>query len=262
MKLASGVHLAIHEAALVDYAGMWLRRVTGQRLKAELSPSSSGTQGRAHARHSSRPGARCRSPPMRRACTCLDLILNLNEPNKLGDVSWVKPFKYVGIWWGMHLGTHTWASGRQARGDHGRDAAATSISPRPMASAACWSKAGTRAGMATGSRAAMNSASPSRIRISTSRSLAAYAKKKGVHLVGHHETAGNIAVYEQQLGRGARSLPEAGHRLGQDRLRGRRRRHAGAGVRWAHPLRVARRPGAGAPSPAGGAPRRPSATSR
>ena len=40
-----------------------------------------------------------------------DLILNLNEPNKLGDVSWVKPFKYVGIWWGMHLGTKTWASG-------------------------------------------------------------------------------------------------------------------------------------------------------
>ena len=40
-----------------------------------------------------------------------DLILNLNEPNKLGDVSWVKPFKYVGIWWGMHLGTKTWGSG-------------------------------------------------------------------------------------------------------------------------------------------------------
>ena len=47
MKLASGVHLAIHEAALVDYAGMWLRRVTGQRLKSQLSPSSSGPEGRA-----------------------------------------------------------------------------------------------------------------------------------------------------------------------------------------------------------------------
>ncbi len=40
-----------------------------------------------------------------------DLILNLNEPNALGDVSWVNPFKYVGIWWSMHLGTETWASG-------------------------------------------------------------------------------------------------------------------------------------------------------
>jgi alpha-glucosidase len=42
LKLQSGVHLAIHEAALVDYAGMWLRRVDGQRMKAVLSPSSSG----------------------------------------------------------------------------------------------------------------------------------------------------------------------------------------------------------------------------
>jgi len=44
-----------------------------------------------------------------------DLILNLNEPNKLGDVSWVEPGKYVGIWWGMHLQQKTWGSGP----DHG-----------------------------------------------------------------------------------------------------------------------------------------------
>ena len=41
------------------------------------------------------------------------LILNLNEPNKLGDVSWIKPGKYVGIWWEMHLGTSTWGSGEK-----------------------------------------------------------------------------------------------------------------------------------------------------
>ena len=39
------------------------------------------------------------------------LILNLNEPNALGDVSWFRPGKYVGIWWQMHLGTASWASG-------------------------------------------------------------------------------------------------------------------------------------------------------
>src|SRR5690606_41028977 len=32
------------------------------------------------------------------------LILNLNEPNKFEDTSWIKPFKYIGIWWGMHIG--------------------------------------------------------------------------------------------------------------------------------------------------------------
>ena len=42
-----------------------------------------------------------------------DLILNLNEPNKLGDVSWVEPAKYVGIWWGMHINANTWGSGEK-----------------------------------------------------------------------------------------------------------------------------------------------------
>ena len=128
-----------------------------------------------------------------------DLILNLNEPNKLGDVSWVKPFKYVGIWWGMHLGTQTWGSGPK----HGATTAETmryiDFAAR-TGSAACSSRAGTRAGTATGSPRATSSASPRRIRTSTSSALAAYAKKKGVRLVGHHETAGNIANYEKQLG--------------------------------------------------------------
>src|SRR5690606_12958476 len=58
-----------------------------------------------------------------------DLIVNLNEPNKIGDVSWFKPMKYEGIWWDMHLGTKTWdygatqdmnsASGKKPHGRHG-----------------------------------------------------------------------------------------------------------------------------------------------
>ena len=122
LKTASGVHIAIHEAALVDYSAMWLRRVSGQRLKAVLSPSSSGpavsrkapfvTPWRTLQIASSAPGL-----------YMSDLILNLNEPNKLGDVSWVKPFKYVGIWWGMHLGTKTWASGPETWRDDRRNEA-------------------------------------------------------------------------------------------------------------------------------------------
>ena len=112
MKLASGVHVAIHEAALVDYC----RHVAAARDGTAPEGRAVAVVERdrkvvARARRSSRPGARCRSPTTRRGSTCRDLILNLNEPNKLGDVSWVKPFKYVGIWWGMHLGTHTWGSG-------------------------------------------------------------------------------------------------------------------------------------------------------
>ena len=39
------------------------------------------------------------------------LILNLNEPSKIADTSWIKPQKYIGVWWGLHLGTHTWTMG-------------------------------------------------------------------------------------------------------------------------------------------------------
>ena len=238
LKTASGLHIAIHEAALVDYAGMWLRRVSGQRLKAVLSPSSSGPPVSRKAPFAT-PWRTLQIADSAPGLYMSDLILNLNEPNKLGDVSWVKPFKYVGIWWGMHLGTQTWASGPETRRDHGRNEALHRLRGETMVSAACWWRAGTRAGTATGLRTAMTSVSPRPIRTSTSSALAAYAKKKGVRLVGHHETAGNIAVYEKQLGAGARSVREARHRRGEDRLRGRCRWRAGAGRRWPHSFRMA-----------------------
>ena len=68
-RLASGLHIAIHEAALVDYSGMWLRRVSGQRLKGVLSPSSTGPRVSRSAPFAPR-GARCRSPTLRRGSTC------------------------------------------------------------------------------------------------------------------------------------------------------------------------------------------------
>jgi len=198
LKLASGVHVAIHEAALVDYAGMWLRRVTGQRLKAVLSPSSTG------------PSVRRTAPfvtPWRTLQIADDapglymsnLILNLNEPNKLGDVSWVKPYKYVGIWWGMHLGTKTWASGAK----HG---ATTAETKRYIDFAAQhgfrgvlvegWNKGWDGDWFAKGDEFSFTEPYPD----FDLAALAAYAKKKGVFLIGHHETAGNIANYERQLG--------------------------------------------------------------
>jgi len=198
LKLASGVHVAIHEAALVDYAGMWLRRVTGQRLKAELSPSSTGPKVRRTAPFVT-PWRTLQIADDAPGLYMSDLILNLNEPNKLGDVSWVKPFKYVGIWWSMHLGTHTWASGAK----HG---ATTAETRRYIDFAAKhgfrgvlvegWNKGWDGDWFARGDEFSFTEPYPDFDLVG----LAAYAKKKGVFLVGHHETAGNIAVYEKQLG--------------------------------------------------------------
>ncbi len=198
LRTASGVHIAIHEAALVDYSGMWLRRVAGQRLKAVLSPSSTGPKVRRKAPFNT-PWRTLQIAGTAPGLYMSDLILNLNEPNKLGDVSWVKPFKYVGIWWGMHLGTHTWSSGAK----HG---ATTAETKRYIDFAARhgfrgvlvegWNKGWDGDWFASGHDFSFTEAYPD----FDLAALAAYAKKKGVRLVGHHETAGNIAVYEKQLG--------------------------------------------------------------
>jgi alpha-glucosidase len=200
MKLASGVHVSIHEAALVDYSGMWLRRVDGARFKAELAPASSG------------PKVSRKAPfvtPWRTVVIADDagglytsgLILNLNEPNRLGDVSWVKPFKYVGIWWGMHLDRNTWGSGPK----HG---ATTAETKRYIDFAAAhgfrgvlvegWNKGWDGDWFAKGDAFSFTEPYPD----FDLPALAAYARRKGVRLVGHHETAGNIAVYERQLAAG------------------------------------------------------------
>jgi alpha-glucosidase len=198
MKLKSGVHVAIHEAALVDYAGMWLRRVEGQRLKAVLSPSSSGPKVVREAPFVT-PWRTLQIAGDAPGLYMSDLILNLNEPNQLGDVSWVKPFKYVGIWWGMHLGSHTWASGAK----HG---ATTKETKRYIDFAAAngfrgvlvegWNRGWDGNWFANGAEFSFTEAYPD----FDIEALAAYAKKKGVHLVGHHETGGDIATYEKQLG--------------------------------------------------------------
>jgi len=198
LKLASGIHVAIHEAALVDYAAMWLRRVSGQRLKSVLSPSSSGPKVVRSAPFAT-PWRTLQIADDAPGLYMSDLILNLNEPNKLGDVSWVHPFKNVGIWWGMHLGAQTWASGPK----HG---ATTAETKRYIDFAAAngfrgvlvegWNKGWDSDWFATGDEFSFTEAYPDFDIVA----LAAYAKKKGVHLVGHHETSANIANYEKQLG--------------------------------------------------------------
>jgi hypothetical protein len=109
LRTEEGIHLSLHEADLTDYAGMTLR------VDREALTFSSALVG------SERTGYKVKRAlpfhtPWRtvqigdRAGDLIEsrLIENLNEPNKLGDVSWFTPMKYVGIWWEMHLGVSTW----------------------------------------------------------------------------------------------------------------------------------------------------------
>ena len=197
VRTADGIHIAFHEAALVDYSSMWLRKVEGQRLKASLSPSSSGSKVTRTAPFTT-PWRTLQIADSASGLAMSDLILNLNEPNKLGDVSWVEPFKYVGIWWGMHLDTQSWSSGPK----HG----ATTANTKQLIDFAAkngfrgvlvegWNVGWDGDWFANGETFSFTQPYPD----FDIEALAAYAKKKGVRLVGHHETSGNVAHYESQL---------------------------------------------------------------
>jgi alpha-glucosidase len=198
IKTTSGLHIAFHEAALVDYSSMWLRRSTGQILKAKLSPASQGAAVRRTAPFST-PWRTMQIADSAAGLYMSDLILNLNEPNQLGDVSWFKPYKYVGIWWGMHLDTMSWASGPK----HG---ATTENARRYIDFAAAngfrgvliegWNLGWDGNWFANGADFSFTQPYPDFDLVAATD----YARSKGVHLIGHHETSANIAHYEAHMG--------------------------------------------------------------
>jgi alpha-glucosidase len=126
------------------------------------------------------------------------LGLNLNPPNALPGTDWIHPMKYVGIWWGMHIGKMTWSSGPK----HG---ATTANAKRYIDFAAANGFGGVLVeGWNTGwdgdwikNRDAFSftQAYPDY----DLPAVAAYARQKGVRLIVHNETSGGIQNYERQL---------------------------------------------------------------
>jgi len=109
MKSREGLYINIHEAALVDYSCLSLELDDKNMvLESVLTPDAVGNKGYIQAPFQT---------PWRtilvsdRAGDILEskLVLNLNEPTKFKDTSWIKPIKYVGVWWEMITGKSTWA---------------------------------------------------------------------------------------------------------------------------------------------------------
>lgn len=197
-KFDDGSHLSIHEAALVDYSGMNLTRVEDRRLKADLTPGI-GEGKVVRAAPFDTPWRTLLLSDDAAGLAMSSLTLNLNEPNALGDVSWVKPMKYVGVWWEMHLELKSWASGPR----HG----ATNENVRKHIDFAAkhgfggvlvegWNVGWDGDWFGNGEDFSFTRSYPD----FDLPALAAYAKSKGVVLIGHHETSGNAAHYEAQLG--------------------------------------------------------------
>ena len=196
LRTDKGTHITIHEAALVDYAGMNLAKGEGGRLRASLTPGSVANVVRRAP--FATPWRTIQVADRAGGLVESSLILNLNEPNKLGDVSWFKPSKYVGVWWSLHLDQQTWGTGAK----HG---ATTENTKRYIDFAAKhgfrgvlvegWNVGWDGDWFANGWNFDFRKPTPDY----DLEGLAAYAKSKGVHLIGHHETACAVSHYERQM---------------------------------------------------------------
>lgn len=106
-KTADGVYGSIHEAALYDFSEMTLKQAGNYTLKAELAPWPDGVKVR-KGNHFTTSWRTIQIVPDAVSLINSAMILNLNEPSKIETTDWIRPMKYVGVWWGMHLGVETW----------------------------------------------------------------------------------------------------------------------------------------------------------
>jgi alpha-glucosidase len=197
IETADGLFLSLHEANLTDYASMTLVGTGGNTLQCELVPWSDGVKVKATTPHQT-PWRTLQIATRAGDLITSYLILNLNEPNVLGDVSWVKPGKYVGMWWAIHLGLYTWGSGPE----HG---ATTANAMRYIDFAAEHGLDGVLVegwnlgwdGSWLTAKDAFNFSTP--YPDFDIGQVARYAQEKGVRLFGHHETGADVENYERQM---------------------------------------------------------------
>lgn len=198
MKVTDNLYLAIHEAALTDYAAMNLYPDKGSsRLHTYLTPWSTGEKVFSKAPFDS-PWRTVIIAEKPADLILSRLMLNLNEPSVIDDVSWIKPGRYIGIWWGMHMKDYTWEAGEK----HG---ATTENTKRYIDFAAKhgfsgvlvegWNKGWDGDWSANGHLFSFTEPYPD----FDIKEITDYAATKGVSLIGHHETGGAAANYEAQM---------------------------------------------------------------
>jgi glucan 1,4-alpha-glucosidase len=201
MKTDDGIYLSILEANLLNYSEMTLKVDKDNRLfQSELVGNDSGIKVKTETPFVT-PWRLVLIGDEAGDLVSSRTILNLNEPNVINDVSWIKPTKYIGIWWEMHIGKSTWdmKSGRHGAttenakqyidfasnngigalliegwntgwenwfGDHDREGIFDFVTPYPDYDLSA---------------------------------VVRYAKEKNVQIIMHHETSAAIQTYEKQM---------------------------------------------------------------
>lgn len=230
MKTDEGLYVNIHEAALVDYPAMCLNLDDKTfRMSAHLTPDRNGFRGFIQTGTTS-PWRTVVVSDDARDILASNLILNLNEPCKIEDTSWIKPTKYVGVWWEYFIGTNSsWAytdnqdiiigktdyTALKPNGHHGAN---TAHVKEYIDFAA---KHGFDAVLVEGWNEGWEdnwAFGKERIYSFTKaypdfdvKELNRYAASKGIKIIMHHETTSSVADYERQLQDAFRFMKDNGY---------------------------------------------------
>ena len=214
MKSNDGLYINIHEAALIDYPAMQLHLDRQNfAFTSSLVPDAYGNKAYLH--------APCRTPwrtiivsDNAPGILASKMILNLNDPSVVKNPSWIKPMKFVGVWWEMHTGVGTWnysdfADSLDKNGKlipNGKHSANTANVKRYIDFAAKHKLGGVLVeGWNTGWEDWFGNWKENVFDFVTPypdfnvKEVMAYAKAKGVTMIMHNETSGSATNYERHL---------------------------------------------------------------
>ena len=227
LKTDDGLYINIHEAALVDYSAMHL--ILNDKtmvFQSCLTPDAAGRKAYLRCPATS-PWRTVMVSDDARDILASNLILNLNEPCKIEDTSWIRPVKYMGVWWEMMTGKSTWnyaepqpvkigETDYKKLTSTGRHAANNDNVKRYIDFAA---QHGFAQLLVEGWNEGWEDTWQKMHNYSFTRAypdfnlpeLQAYAKSKGIKLMMHHETSASVTNYERQLDEAYRFMNTHGY---------------------------------------------------
>jgi len=198
LKSAEGLYINVHEAALLNYPVMHLQ-VNGSTLTSQLTPDAVGNKAYLQTPFST-PWRTLIIADKAEQILASKLILNLNEPSKIKDSTWIKGQKFIGMWWEMHVGKANWPL---ASGKHGAN---TANVKRYIDFAAQHSFDGVLVeGWNQGWEDWFGNWKENVFDFTSPYpdydidSLTKYAQSKGLRLIMHHETSGSATNYERHI---------------------------------------------------------------
>jgi hypothetical protein len=222
MKSDDGLYINIFEAAVINYPVMHLDVNTANNsLTSYLVPNAIGDKAYLQAPFNT-PWRTIMVSDDAKDIVGSKMILNLNEPSKIKNTSWIKPVKYIGIWWEMHVGKASWDySGEQVGSQqltkvpHGAN---TANVKRYIDFASKHKFDGVLVeGWNTGWEDWFGNWKENVFDFVTPypdfnlKEITAYAKLKGVKMIMHHETSGSVANYERRLDRAFEFMKKNGY---------------------------------------------------